>query len=92
MGFHHTTLKKLEQDKISCLFKKQNMSPTTDMLVKMLKNHRMRSTYDFEKAIDRELRRFLQEIGNGVSFKWNFRDLDRIAGERTTTSSIFELK
>ena len=54
------------------LFEEDKVSPTTNLLVEMLKCHKLRTTYDLEKAV-------------GISFnmnesKWDFRLLDKLAG------------
>ena len=50
----------------------------------------MRSTFDFDKCVERNLK-----LGTGAgsdNVKWNFRLLDEIAGSGTAVSTIFELK
>ena len=43
---------KLEESTIPNLFGNQ-VSPTTNLLMSMLENHKLRSTYDFERAVSR---------------------------------------
>ena len=50
----------------------------------------MRSTFDFDKCVERNLKRGTGAGSNNV--KWNFRLLDEIAGSGTAVSTIFELK
>ena len=45
---------KLEEEAIPNLFG-NHPSPTSNLLVRMLENHRLRSTYDFEQAVGRRL-------------------------------------
>ena len=80
---------KIDEDRIPGLFRKEHMTPASDMLVRMLTGHHMRSTFDFEKCIERGLK--LEGASSDPS-KWNFRLLDEIAGSGTTTTAIFELK
>ena len=68
------------------------------MIVAMLGNHKLRSTYDFEKAITREwrlnenLNKFRTTDQGSETISWNFRMLDLAAGPITTVDTIFELK
>ena len=38
------------------LFKEENVNPTANLLADMVKQHRLRSTYDFELAINRVMK------------------------------------
>ena len=88
---------KLDQNAIQNLYGKLQ-SPTGNMIVSMLEGHKLRSTFDFEKAIAREWK--LQENLNGHRVQtgaksevtWNFRMIDMAAGPGTALNTIFELK
>ena len=79
---------KLDDTMIPNLFGSQN-SPTSNMLIHMLENHKLRSTYDFEKAVCREwgIDQHLPSYGG-----WNFRLIDAAAGTGTVVDTIFKLK
>ena len=63
-------------------------------MVNMLENHRLRSTFDFEKAVSREwdLFKHLSTGSGGEQLSWNFRLLDLAAGKGTAVDTIFMLK
>ena len=88
---------KLDQNPIQSLYGRLQ-SPTANMIVAMLGNHKLRSTYDFEKAIAREwrlnenLNKFRTTDQGSETISWNFRMLDLAAGPITTVDTIFELK
>ena len=75
---------KLEENGMSDLFKEEKASPTTNLLVDMLKCHKLRTTYDFEKAVGRTF--CMNEL------EWDFRLIDRVAGKGTAANTIFILK
>ena len=75
---------KLDENKVPNLFEEQGASPTTNLLVGMLRCHKLRTTYDFEKAVGRSFN--LGEV------QWDFRLLDKVAGKGTSTDAIFMLK
>ena len=77
---------KLEDDSMPNLFRENNNSPLVNMMTHLLENHRLRTTYDFEKAVGRAL-----NLTNG-KLEWNCNMLDRIGGRGTAASIIFELK
>ena len=52
-NFINTLTKKLDEQLLPNLFRQKN-SPTTNMLAHMIKNHHLRSTFDFETAVGRE--------------------------------------
>ena len=78
---------KLDLDQIPNLFGNDKLSPTSNLLTKMLGCHKLRTTFDFEKAVERVFKNDCR-IPRG----WNFRILDKIAGVGTTAATIFELK
>ena len=84
---------KLDESTIPNLFGEQ-ASPTTNLLMNMLENHKLRSTYDFEKAVGRklEINKHLPVGEQDTKFVWNFRMLDAAAGTGTAVDTIFELK
>ena len=63
-------------------------------MVNMLENHRLRSTFDFEKAVSREwdLFKHLSTGSGGEQLSWNFHLLDLAAGKGTAVDTIFMLK
>ena len=97
-NFINTLAKKLDEQLLPNLFRQNNNSPTTNMLAHMIKNHHLRSTFDFETAVGRE---FGFAGSSGFNYKnkkkvgvmtWNFRLIDMIAGQGTTAAIIHELK
>ena len=84
---------KLDQNSIPNLFGTLE-SPTGNMIVEMLHNHKLRSTYDFEKAVSREwkLSDKLSQMNSDTGVSWNFRMIDMAAGPGTAVQTIFELK
>ena len=84
---------KLDQNSIPNLFGTLE-SPTGNMIVEMLHNHKLRSTYDFEKAVSREwkLSDKLSQMNSNTGVSWNFRMIDMAAGPGTAVQTIFELK
>ena len=88
--------RKLEETAIPSLFENQS-SPTSNLLVHMLENHKLRSTYDFEQAVGRGLDLCNQlhtspTSCKKTSFVWNFKMIDTVAGAGTAVDTIFELK
>ena len=90
---------RLEEEKLTSIFRKENMNPTGDLVSRMLSNHKLRTSFDFEKALSREVgfkvNRGLwvnREEESGQAIAWSPRILDAVAGEGTTASAIFELK
>jgi len=75
---------KLEEKQVPMLFEEDKVSPTTNLLVDMLNCHKIRTTYDFEKAVGRTF--------NMNESKWDFRLIDKLAGKGTATDTIFILK
>ena len=89
---------KLDQTTIQNMFG-QSSSPTCNMLLNMLENHKLRSTFDFEKAVSRkwDLNRVLGlnphgHVKGASHISWNFRWLDSAAGIGTSVETIFQLK
>ena len=71
------------------------------MLVNLLQNHKLRSMFDFEKAVIRELGVNRVSHGNmwranknhsGEHCSWNFRTLDLAAGHDTAVTTVYDLK
>ena len=84
---------KLDQSTIGNLFGKSE-SPTCNLLVNMLENHKLRSMFDFEKAVSREWN-LLKQMNSGdgnEQLSWNFRLLDLAAGKGTAVETVFLLK
>ena len=78
---------KLEADIIPNLYRNNELNPMSNWLTYLVLNHRMRSTFDFELAVNREL----DESSSG-KLVWDYRLLDLIGGRGTSADSIFELK
>ena len=75
---------KLDRRVIPNLFSRQNLSPMSNMLVYMVGNHHLRSTYDFEVV----LRRKSEER----DMCWNMELLNHLGGKGTVEDAIFVLK
>ena len=89
---------RLDSDTIPNLFRDNKNSPTVNLLSLMLQNHKMRSTFDFETAINREFG-FGTVAGfsvKGINKKeclvWSFKLVDAVGGKGTCANTIFELK
>ena len=89
---------KLDEALVPNLFGNQN-KPASNLLVDMLQCHKLRSTYDFETAIERkwDLMNKVQlkdsrTVTGESYFRWNFRVLDLAAGDGTTVDTIIALK
>ena len=78
---------KLDDDCIRNMFRKEKYSPTTNFLIYLVKNHTLRCTYDFEKAVEREINKTSEK-----KLIWNMNLLDMLGGSRTTSNAIFQLK
>ena len=76
---------RLDKEVIPNLFGNVNISPMSNWLTRLLINHKLRSTYDFEVAVSREL-------NNGNGQQWNFSLINRIGGKDTVVDTVFELK
>ena len=70
------------------------VSPTSNMLIRMLESHKLRSTYDFEKAVSRKLNldKYLPIGQSNNNVVWNFRLIDAAAGTGTAVDTIFKMK
>ena len=91
---------KLDERTVPNMFDKQE-TPTCNLLVDMLSNHRLRTMFDFEKAVEREFNlsnKTRVRVNNSDAsetvkdFAWNFRTLDKVAGHGTAVSTVFGLK
>ena len=59
----------------------------------MLEHHKLRSMFDFEKAVSREWKLKQVNTGDGgEQLSWNFRVLDIAAGKGTAIETVFLLK
>ena len=56
----------------------------------MLAHHKLRSMFDFEKAVERECD--LMKFQDHMNPKWNFRMIDEVAGYGTAINTVFQLK
>ena len=75
---------KLDQDLLPNLFGNDKLSPTSNLLTKMLDCHKLLTTFDFEKAVERVFKNDCK-----IPHGWNFRILDKIADIGTTAARIF---
>ena len=91
---------KLDERVVRNMFDKQE-TPTCNLLVDMLSNHRLRTMFDFERAVEREFdlsnRTRVRMKKSSTSEKvqdisWNFRTLDKVAGNGTAVRTVFGLK
>ena len=76
---------KLDAECVPNLFRNEKLSPMSNWITHLLINHKLRSTYDFEKALAREL-------FDGSTHWWSILSIDKIGGKFTALDSIFELK
>ena len=90
---------RLGEGRITSVFRRENLNPTGDLVSRMLINHKLRTSFDFEKALSREVGIKInrgvwvnRKEDTGVTATWSPRILDAVAGEGTTASAIFELK
>ena len=75
---------RLDRRVIPNLFSRQNLSPMSNMLVYMVGNHHLRSTYDFEVVLKRK--------SEEKDMCWNMELLNHLGGKGTVENAIFELK
>ena len=80
---------KLDAQTIPNLFRQEG-TPTCNLLSNMLIHHKLRSMFDFEKAVVREWE-LLNKEGHD-NLKWNFRVIDKVAGQGTAVETVFILK
>ena len=80
---------KLEEDSIANLYRENINSPMVNLMTHLLKNHRLRTTYDFEKAVARVLNKSGE---SGTNLEWNCNIMDKLGGRGTAASIVFELK
>ena len=82
---------KLDDDCIENLHRDNVNTPIVNLMAHMLSNHRLRTSYDFEVALDRVMSKEA-DISHDCNVKWNFNLLNMIGGSGTAASVIFELK
>ena len=80
---------KLDAQMLPNLFCEQG-TPTSNLLTNMLAHHKLRSMFDFEKAVERECD--LMKFQDHMNPKWNFRMIDEVAGYGTAINTVFQLK
>ena len=78
---------KLDENVIPNLYRNNDLNPMSNWLANLVLNHKMRSTFDFEAAVNREL-----GDNNNGKLVWDFKLMDTIGGKGTTTDTVFELK
>ena len=79
--------KKLDEDGLPNLFRQSECSPVVNLIAHMLKNNKLKTSFDFERALERRM--------NGThpnSLRWSHELLNRLGGSGTTASAIFLLK
>ena len=85
MNFLDLVCGKLDEEAVPNLFRNEKINPMSNWIAHLLINHKLRSPYDFEKALTREL--------NGNKSKiCSITLIDDIGGRNTAVDSIFELK
>ena len=78
---------RLKSDSIGNLFRSDKHSPTTNYLSHLLQHHHLKCSFDFEKAVKRELNR-----ATGHALSWNMSVIDVVGGNGTSVETIFLLK
>ena len=73
----------VDDEAVPNLFRNQNISPMSNWLANVISSHKLKSPFDFELAISREL---------GGAVKWDTQLIDKLGGSGTSTDAIFELK
>ena len=83
---------KLDDDCIRNLHRNSANPPVVNLMANMLSNHKLRTSFDFETALDRLMNKSSSACASKGNLKWNFNLLNMIGGTGTAASVVFELK